>query len=130
MERQIFKISPSAKGAIFKLKRWFYANFYKKDIKPEIREKNITFWKNLAEKLIKETGKRAITEKATRLIIEYEKSTEGEFILYNVILEALELKPVDKFILTAKKINEETKLEILEELEKPINLEEKEEEIT
>ncbi|MEM2254911.1 MAG: hypothetical protein QXD73_04920, partial [Candidatus Bathyarchaeia archaeon] len=101
MPTQRFKISPTSKGAIFKLKRWFYLNFFSK-ASAEIKEKNKQTWLELSRRLIEEINKRGASDKPARMTLEYEKGANNEFTPLRVTVELMEIKPLDAFTIELK----------------------------
>jgi hypothetical protein len=91
---QRFRISPTFRSAIFRAKRWFYATFCKNCPK-EIIEENKKMWVQLASKLIEESNKLGISDKPTRLEIEYEV-VNGKFKPIKATVEAFEMKSLGK----------------------------------
>ncbi|MEM1566496.1 MAG: hypothetical protein QW510_05380 [Candidatus Bathyarchaeia archaeon] len=118
MPTQRFKISPTSKGAIFKLKRWFYLNFFSK-ASAEIKEKNKQTWLELSRRLIEEINKRGASDKPARMTLEYEKGANNEFTPLRVTVELMEIKPLDAFTIELKAGEqlEERKVEEKEEKE-------------
>ncbi|MEM2238735.1 MAG: hypothetical protein QXL27_00275 [Candidatus Bathyarchaeia archaeon] len=97
VKQQRFKISPTGRGAIFKLKRWFYLAFYTKNVPEDIKEQNRKVWLELSRRLIEEMNKRGASEKPTRITLEYEASPNNEFKPISVAVEVMEMKPVESF---------------------------------
>lgn len=91
MPVQRFKISPTYRGAIFKAKRWFYALFCKKG-NQEIINYNKKAWAQLATKLVEEANKLGISDKPTRLTIEYNVDLSGKFQPIKTTIEVFEMK--------------------------------------
>ncbi|MCD6209022.1 MAG: hypothetical protein DRJ46_01815 [Thermoprotei archaeon] len=91
------RIVPTARGAIFRAKRWFYATFYSKklQVSDEIKEKSKENWARLARKLVEETNNRNASDKAARLTIYY-YDENGLFKPVKAEIEVYELKQVDK----------------------------------
>lgn len=94
IKQQRFKIAPTSRGAIFRLKRWFYLTFYTK-APDEIREKNREEWLKLSRKLIEEINARNASDKPARITLEYQVGPNGEFIPMSVTVELMEIKPYD-----------------------------------
>jgi DNA-binding transcriptional regulator YhcF (GntR family) len=113
---QRFKISPTSRGAIFKLKRWFYLNFFTK-APADIREKNRQVWLEFSRRLIEEINKRGASDKPARITLEYEKGTNDEFLPLSATVELMEIKPLEVFTieLKAEKPAEERKVEVKKE---------------
>mgnify|MGYP000427396628 CR=1 FL=1 len=86
------KIAPTAKGAIFRAKRWFYATFYGKG-SDEKREKSKENWVKLARLLVEKSNEEGVSEKGARIIIHY-RDDEGIFQPVKAEIEIYELKPV------------------------------------
>lgn len=97
VKQQRFKISPTGRGAIFKLKRWFYLAFYTKNVPVDIKEQNRKVWLELSRRLIEEMNKRNASEKPTRITLEYEASSNNEFKPISIAVEVMEMKPVESF---------------------------------
>jgi len=91
---QKFRISPTGKGAIFRLKRWFYATLFSK-IPADARETSRAAWTELVGKLIDEINKRGVADKPARISLIYEQGLKGEFIPLSVKMEIFELVPRD-----------------------------------
>jgi len=110
--RQRFKISPTSRGAVFKLKRWFYLNFFSKT-PTDVKEKNRQVWLELSRKLIEEINKRGASDKPARITVEYEKGVNNEFIPLTATVELMEIKPLEVFTIELKtgKLTEERKAE-------------------
>jgi len=94
VKQQRFKISPTSRGAIFRLKRWFYLTFYTK-APSEIREKNREEWLKLSRRLIEEISARNASDKPARITLDYQVGPNGEFIPMSVTVELMEIKPYD-----------------------------------
>ena len=94
MTEQKFRISPTGKGAIFRLKRWFYATLFSK-IPADARETSRAAWTELVGKLIDEINKRGVADKPARISLIYEQGLKGEFIPLSVKMEIFELVPRD-----------------------------------
>lgn len=92
--RQRFKISPTSKGAIFKLKRWFYLNFFSR-APAGVKEKNKQVWLELSRRLIDEINKRNASDKPARITLEYERTASNEFIPLAATIELMEIKPLE-----------------------------------
>lgn len=99
--RQRFKISPTSKGAVFKLKRWFYLNFFSKT-PADVKEKNKQIWLELSRKLIEEINRRGASDKPARITLEYEKGANNEFKPLKVTVELMEIKPLEAFTIELK----------------------------
>ena len=95
--RQRFKISPTGRGAVFKLKRWFYLSFYAKNVPDEVKKKNRDAWLELSRRLVEEMNRRGTSEKPTRITLEYETSPNNEFKPRSVMVEVMEMKPLESF---------------------------------
>jgi len=114
VKQQRFKISPTSRGAIFRLKRWFYLSFYTK-APSEVREKNREKWLKLSRRLIEEISARNASDKPARITLEYQVGPNGEFIPVSVTVELMEIKPYDVVKIYMK---EEEKIEEEKEKEK------------
>jgi len=101
--RQRFKISPTSRGAIFKLKRWFYLNFFSK-ASAEVREQNRQAWLELSRKLIDELNKRGASDKPARITLEYEKGVNNEFMPVAATIELMEIKPLEVITVELRKV--------------------------
>jgi|YelNatPaOPRAMG01_1025707.scaffolds.fasta_scaffold00829_15 hypothetical protein len=97
VKQQRFKISPTGRGAVFKLKRWFYLSFYTKSIPDDVKKKNRDAWLELSRKLVEEMNRRNASEKPTRITLEYETSPNNEFKPRSVMVEVMEMKPLETF---------------------------------
>jgi hypothetical protein len=96
---QKFRISPTGKGAVFRLKRWFYASIYSK-VPQEAKEASRIAWTELVGKLIDELNKRGAAEKPARISLTYELGPKGEFIPLSVKMETFELVPKETITLS------------------------------
>jgi len=94
IKQQRFKISPTSRGAIFRLKRWFYLSFYTK-APNEVKEKNREEWLKLSRRLIEEISARNASDKPARITLEYQVGPNGEFIPVSATVELMEIKPYD-----------------------------------
>ncbi len=92
MTEQKFRISPTGRGAIFRLKRWFYAYMYSK-VPSEAKEASRKAWGELVGKLIDELSKVGGAEKPARISLSYEEGPKGEFVPLSVKMEIFELVP-------------------------------------
>jgi hypothetical protein len=92
MTEQKFRISPTAKGAIFRLKRWFYAYMYSK-VPSEAKDASRGAWGELVGKLIDEINKKDAAEKPARITLNYDEGPRGEFVPLSVKMEIFELVP-------------------------------------
>jgi len=122
IKQQRFKISPTSKGAIFKLKRWFYLTFFTKASK-EVKEKNREEWLKLSRKLIQEINERNASEKPARITLEYEVGLNNEFKPISATIELMEIKPIESFKIQFKEMEKEEgkeaiKAQLLELLKK------------
>jgi len=113
VQQQRFRISPSGRGAIFRMKRWFYATFYSNISDKEVKESNRKAWLDISRRLIEEINKRNAADKPTRIVLEYEADPKGLFKPISATVEVLELKPVETF---KTYFLEETKLKEVEQL--------------
>jgi DNA-binding transcriptional regulator YhcF (GntR family) len=108
MPTQAFRVSPTGRGAVFRAKRWFYSMIYRK-AKNEVRDLNLSAWKELAKRIIDEMSKADVADKPVRLSINYELGEKGEFKPISAVIEVIELKPVKTITVPAfeKTIEEE-----------------------
>ncbi|RLE82782.1 MAG: hypothetical protein DRJ51_00455 [Thermoprotei archaeon] len=92
------KIAPTARGAIFRAKRWFYATYYSRapEEKREISKQN---WANLARKLVEETNREGVSDKGARVIIYY-RDDEGVFRPLRAEIEVYNLNPIKTLTIT------------------------------
>ncbi|MFN3621909.1 MAG: hypothetical protein ACK4TI_03375 [Nitrososphaerales archaeon] len=97
VKQQRFKISPTGRGAIFKLKRWFYLTFYTKNMPDDVKERRRSVWLELSRRLIEEMNRRRASEKPTRITLEYEADPNNEFKPISVAVEVMEMKPIESF---------------------------------
>ncbi|MBS7611319.1 hypothetical protein KEJ27_03800 [Candidatus Bathyarchaeota archaeon] len=97
VKQQRFKISPTGRGAIFKLKRWFYLTFYTKNMPDDVKERSRSVWLELSRRLIEEMNRRRASEKPTRITLEYEADPNNEFKPISVAVEVMEMKPIESF---------------------------------
>lgn len=91
-------LTPTIRGAISKVRRWFYASFYSK-AKGEARERSKDNWVRLARILVDKTNEQGVSDKAGRLTLYY-YVREGVFIPVKVEIEYFEIKPLGKFEVT------------------------------
>jgi hypothetical protein len=96
---QKFRISPTGKGAVFRLKRWFYASIYSR-VPQEAKEASRMAWTELVGKLIDELNKRGVAEKPARISLIYEQGPKGEFTPLSVKIETFELVPKETITLS------------------------------
>jgi hypothetical protein len=97
VKQQRFKISPTGRGAIFKLKRWFYLSFYAKSMPDDVKKNNRDKWLELSRILVEEMNRRSASEKPTRITLEYEASPNNEFKPISVTVEVMEMRPLESF---------------------------------
>lgn len=95
-ELQVFRttLSPTVRGAISKVRRWFYATFYSK-VKGEARELSKENWAKLARMLVEKTNEQGASDKAGRIILYYYVK-DGVFTPVKAEVEVFEIKPVGK----------------------------------
>lgn len=86
------KIAPTARGAIFRAKRWFYATFYSKS-GGGLRERSRENWVRLARMLVERSNEEGVSDKAARVVIYY-YDRDGFFNPVRAELEVYELKPI------------------------------------
>ncbi len=98
------KITPTARGAIFRAKRWFYATFYSKS-SSENKEKSRENWARLARLLVEKSNKEGVSEKAARVIIHY-YDKNGLFEPVRAELEIYELRPIKTLEITEDELKE------------------------
>ena len=91
-------LTPTVRGAISKVRRWFYASFYSK-ARGEARERSKDNWVKLARILIDKTNEQGISDKAGRLTLYYYVK-DGVFIPVKAEIEYFEIKPLGKFEVT------------------------------
>ncbi len=99
---QRFRISPTGKGAVFRMKRWFYA-FLNQNIPDAVKEESRSAWTRMVTTLIEEMNKRGAADKPARITLVYERGPRGEFVPVSVKAELFELRPVDTINLTFSK---------------------------
>ncbi len=92
--QQRFRVAPTSRGAVFRLRRWFYLTFYTK-ASSGVRERNRKEWLKLSRRLIEEINKRNASDKPARITLEYEVGPKGEFIPVSATVELMEIKPID-----------------------------------
>ncbi|MEM1515850.1 MAG: hypothetical protein QXH24_07405 [Candidatus Bathyarchaeia archaeon] len=116
MPTQRFRITPTSRGALFRAKRWFYSIFYTKELPADVREENKKVWVDFASRLVEEVNKRNVSDKPTRLIINYESGPRGEFIPLSATLELMEIRPLETLTIYLSKEEEKKKIkaEIME----------------
>ena len=99
-ELQVFRttLTPTVRGAISKVRRWFYASFYSK-VKGEAREVSKENWIKLARMLIEKSNEQGLSDKAGRVTLYYYVK-DGVFIPVKAEIEAFEIKLVGKVEVT------------------------------
>ncbi|MEM1659102.1 MAG: hypothetical protein QXK94_08730 [Candidatus Jordarchaeales archaeon] len=117
MPAQRFRLTPTGRGAVFRAKRWFYSVF-SKNASEDIKARNVKAWTEMASKLVERMNAEGVSDKPTRLTIEYETGPHGEFNPVSATVEVYEMKPVKTFTVsfreTEKKPVEEKKVSIAE----------------
>jgi len=99
-ELQVFRttLTPTVRGTISKLRRWFYASFYSK-VKGEARERSKENWVKLARTLVERSNQEGISDKAGRVTLYYYVK-DGVFFPVKVELEYFDIKPLGKIEIT------------------------------
>ncbi len=105
---QIFRVA-TPRSAIFRVKRWFYANFYtpnKKAGREDVAEENKKVWEELARTLIERIGDLGVD--AIRITLEY----SSKVLSYEVgkgqePIPIVRFKPIKAKIEMFRKIGEE-----------------------
>jgi len=99
-ELKIFRttLTPTVRGAISKLRRWFYASFYSR-AEGEAKEKSKENWARLASSLVEKSNEAGISEKAGRLTLYYYVKN-GVFTPVRVEIDYYELRPAGKVEVT------------------------------
>lgn len=114
MREQRFRISPTGRGAIFRLKRWFYV-LLNTSIPENAREKSKEAWQKLVTKLVEELNNRGFSEKPTRITLQYEIGPNGEFVPKTAKAEVFELSLIDTVTLNFTQQASETEKEKVKE---------------
>jgi len=107
------KLAPTARGAIFRAKRWFYATFYAKG-DPDKREISKQNWAQLARKLVEETNREGVSDKGARVIIYY-RDDDGIFKPIRAEVEVYNLNPIKTLTIIPGEESEEASVEEVEE---------------
>lgn len=101
------RLCPTLRGAIFRTRRWFYGT-YAKTSNEDVRSRNIEKWRKLAELLVNVSNERNLSDKAGRIIIEYNEivNLDGskEFDPVRVKIEIYE--KLDEIVLNLKESSE------------------------
>jgi len=99
-ELQVFRttLTPTVRGAISKVRRWFYASLYSK-VKGEAREVSKENWAKLARVLVEKSNEQGISDKAGRVILYY-YIKDGVFIPVRAEIEVFEIRPAGKVEVT------------------------------
>lgn len=99
-ELQVFRttLTPTVRGAISKLRRWFYASLYSK-VKGDAREISKGNWTKLAQMLVEKSSERGVSDKAGRVILYY-YLRDGVFTPVRAEIEIFEIKPLGKVDIT------------------------------
>lgn len=97
---QVFRttLTPTVRGAISKVRRWFYASLYSK-VKGDAREQSKNNWVKLARMLIEKTNEQGVSDKAGRVVLYY-YIKDGVFVPVKAEIEYFEIKPLGKFEVT------------------------------
>jgi len=97
---QVFRttLTPTVRGAISKVRRWFYASLYSK-VKGDAREQSKNNWVKLARMLIDKTNEQGVSDKAGRVVLYY-YIRDGVFVPVKAEIEYFEIKPLGKFEVT------------------------------
>jgi len=95
-ELKVFRttLTPTVRGAISKVRRWFYATFYSKE-RGDVREASKENWTRLARILVEKTSEEGVSDKAGRISLYYYVK-DGVFVPVRAEIEVFELKPVGK----------------------------------
>lgn len=109
MPVQRFKVSLTCRGAVFKVKRWFYATFYS-HMPEDVREGNKRVWIEFARRIIEEINARGVADKPARIVVEYDVGSMGEFKPLSAFIEVYEIKAVSSFKVPAPGTEERAKL--------------------
>jgi len=68
-----------------------------RSIPDDVKKKNRDAWLELSRKLVEEMNRRNASEKPTRITLEYETSPNNEFKPRSVMVEVMEMKPLETF---------------------------------
>jgi len=72
-------ISPSSRGAMFNLRKAFYATLSRLAKEQGVdRSKSLEEWRKVARKLIEEIERRGITEAPCKILLTYEVASDGQ----------------------------------------------------
>ena len=95
-ELKIFRttLTPTVRGAISKVRRWFYATFYSKE-RGEAREKSKDNWTRVARLMVEKSNDAGISDKAGRITLYYYVKN-GVFTPVRAEIDYYELKPTGK----------------------------------
>lgn len=95
-ELKVFRttLTPTVRGAISKVRRWFYATFYSKE-RGEVREASKENWTRLARILVEKTGEAGVSDKAGRISLYYYVK-DGVFIPVKAEVDIYEMRPVGR----------------------------------
>lgn len=96
MPAQRFRLTPTGRGAVFRAKRWFYSVF-SKNASEDVKAGNVKAWTEMASKLVERMNAEGVSDKPTRLTIEYETGPRGEFKPISATVEVYEMRPVKTF---------------------------------
>ncbi|MEM1508818.1 MAG: hypothetical protein QW291_05965 [Thermofilaceae archaeon] len=96
-ELKIFRttLSPTVRGAVSKVRRWFYATYYSK-VRGEAREISKENWAKLAKLLVEKSNEMGVSDKGGRIILYYYVK-DGVFIPVKAEIEVYDIKPSGKF---------------------------------
>ncbi len=86
------------RGAVARLRRWFYATHYSK-VMGEAREISKENWAKLARLLVEKSNEMGVSDKGGRIILYY-YIKDGVFIPVRAEIEVYELKLTGKFEIT------------------------------
>lgn len=99
-ELKVFRttLTPTVRGAISKVRRWFYAAFYSK-VRGEAREQSKDNWTRVAQVLIDKINERGVSGKAGRITLYY-YVRDGVFVPVKAEVEFYEIKSLGRLEVT------------------------------
>lgn len=109
MPVQRFKMSLTCRGAIFKVRKWFYATFYS-HMPEDVREGNKRVWAEFARRIIEEVNARGVADKPARIIVEYDVGSNGEFRPLSALIEVYDVRSAGSFKVPAPGAEERAKI--------------------
>ncbi len=101
------RLCPTIRGAIFRARRWFYGTYARTE-NEEVRRRNIERWKRLAGLLVNLSSERGLSDKAGRIIIEYNEivNLDGSKEFDPVIVRIEVYEKLDEIVVNLKEQGE------------------------